>query len=178
MLAPFRTRPGSMELALKRLLVRPRRRPSMIINCLISLARDSRAPSQLSRPPSTYFFFLFFSSFSACTCPGEDQDHPGPSPSTGRGAPEIDIVEAEHNKQGSGAVVSQSAQFAPFTANYQYINDSDQDWKVYNPSISQPNSYKYVLHLKLRYIADIPLWRRLAGDLLCQLYPFLYYRIS
>jgi beta-glucan synthesis-associated protein KRE6 len=33
---------------------------------------------------------------SACTCPGED--HPGPVNSKGRGAPEIDIFEAEKNK--------------------------------------------------------------------------------
>jgi hypothetical protein len=32
----------------------------------------------------------------ACTCPGED--HPGPVNNIGRGAPEIDVLEAEKNK--------------------------------------------------------------------------------
>lgn len=61
---------------------------------------------------------------SACTCPGEE--HPGPSNSVGRGVPEIDILEAEKNKTdgGVGQVVSQSAQFAPFTHDYLYTNDS------------------------------------------------------
>lgn len=31
---------------------------------------------------------------SACTCPGDSDEHPGPSVKVGRGAPEIDIIEA------------------------------------------------------------------------------------
>jgi beta-glucanase (GH16 family) len=77
---------------------------------------------------------------SACTCPGED--HPGPSNSKGRGAPEIDVLEAEHNKQGLGGVVSQSAQFAPFTHDYLYANDTAQEWEVFNTNISRPNTYR------------------------------------
>jgi len=77
---------------------------------------------------------------SACTCPG--YDHPGPSNNKGRGAPEIDILEAEHNKQGSGGVVSQSAQFAPFAHDYVYLNDTSAEWMVYNSSISWPNTYR------------------------------------
>lgn len=51
---------------------------------------------------------------SACTCKGED--HPGPNPRVGRGAPEIDIIEAQNSNvrgrmQGE---VSQSAQIAPY----------------------------------------------------------------
>ncbi|KAG6326087.1 hypothetical protein ID866_13002 [Astraeus odoratus] len=76
---------------------------------------------------------------SSCTCPGED--HPGPSPSVGRGAPEIDILEVEHNKAGSGQVVSQSAQFAPFTHDYLYLNDTSDEWHVYTPNITSPNDY-------------------------------------
>ena len=87
-------------------------------------------------PPILHSTTNFFSA-SACTCPGED--HPGPNVTTGRGAPEIDILEA-----GDGAVVSQSALFAPFTHDYVYLNDTEQEWYVYNPDISQPNSYKYV----------------------------------
>ncbi|KAF8837220.1 glycoside hydrolase family 16 protein [Paxillus ammoniavirescens] len=77
---------------------------------------------------------------SACTCPGED--HPGPSNSIGRGAPEIDILEVEHNKLGSGQVVSQSGQFAPFTQDYLYLNDTQDEWIVYTPNITVPNSYR------------------------------------
>src|SRR5579863_6612047 len=103
--------------------------------------RLSYAISALSPLSFIQSFFLFF---SACTCSGED--HPGPSPNKGRGAPEIDVLEAEHNKQGSGGVISQSAQFAPFTQNYLYTNDTDAAWKVYDSSISHANSYRYVLY--------------------------------
>jgi len=76
---------------------------------------------------------------SACTCPGED--HPGPTNNRGRGAPEIDVLEVEHNKVGNGEVVSQSAQFAPFTHDYLYGNATPEDWTVYNTNITRPNSY-------------------------------------
>ncbi|KAJ6475256.1 beta-glucan synthesis-associated [Mycena vitilis] len=77
---------------------------------------------------------------SACSCPGSD--HPGPDVSVGRGAPEIDILEAEKDKNAvAGQVVSQSAQFAPFTHDYDYANDTDS-WTVYDTSLTRPNSYK------------------------------------
>ena len=44
-------------------------------------------------------------------------------------------------------MISQSAQFAPFTNNYLYNNGSTEDWEVYNTSISRPNNYRYVLYL-------------------------------
>jgi beta-glucanase (GH16 family) len=77
---------------------------------------------------------------SACTCPGED--HPGPSNDKGRGAPEIDVLEAEHNKLGTGGVVSQSAQFAPFSHDYVYANDTSDKWELFNTNISRPNTYR------------------------------------
>ncbi|EJF56767.1 beta-glucan synthesis-associated [Dichomitus squalens LYAD-421 SS1] len=79
---------------------------------------------------------------SACTCSGED--HPGPSTSKGRGVPEIDILEVERNKTAgsTGQVVSQSAQFAPFTHDYTYGNDTENEWWIYDPSITRPNDYK------------------------------------
>ncbi|KAF9219112.1 beta-glucan synthesis-associated [Gyrodon lividus] len=77
---------------------------------------------------------------SACTCAGED--HPGPATSVGRGAPEIDILEVEHNKLGTGQVVSQSGQFAPFTRDYMYLNDTQEEWVVYTPNVTVPNSYR------------------------------------
>jgi hypothetical protein len=77
---------------------------------------------------------------SACTCPGED--HPGPSVKVGRGAPEIDILEVEHNKLGSGQVVSQSGQFAPFTHDYLYLNETQDEWFINTPNITTSNSYR------------------------------------
>lgn len=65
---------------------------------------------------------------SACTCPSSD--HPGPYLSSegryrGRGSPEIDVLEAEKDKGNDfGHVVSQSAQFAPFTADYLFLSVS------------------------------------------------------
>lgn len=53
---------------------------------------------------------------SGCTCKGEE--HPGPNTRTGRGAPEIDIIEAQ-NSNAAGRMqgeVSQSAQIAPYGA--------------------------------------------------------------
>ncbi|EJD45587.1 glycoside hydrolase family 16 protein [Auricularia subglabra TFB-10046 SS5] len=75
---------------------------------------------------------------SACTCEGED--HPGPHAKRGRGAPEIDILEAEKDKHGrDGGSVSQSAQFAPFSANYLFDETQVQ---VLTPDITQLNNYK------------------------------------
>ena len=64
--------------------------------------------------------------------------------SKGRGAPEIDILEAERNKHGTGGVVSQSAQFAPFTHDYISLNATEDQWHVYNDTITTPNSYQCV----------------------------------
>ncbi|KAK7691618.1 hypothetical protein QCA50_005017 [Cerrena zonata] len=79
---------------------------------------------------------------SACTCSGED--HPGPTVGKGRGAPEIDILEVEKNKttNSNGQVVSQSAQFAPFTHDYLYANDTQDAWWIYNSEITHANDYK------------------------------------
>ncbi|KAF8918435.1 glycoside hydrolase family 16 protein, partial [Mucidula mucida] len=81
---------------------------------------------------------------SACTCP--NSDHPGPFLSSGqyrgRGAPEIDVFEAEIDKlAGVGQVVSQSAQFAPFTADYVYLNATEDEWKIYDETLTRANAY-------------------------------------
>jgi hypothetical protein len=77
----------------------------------------------------------------ACTCSGED--HPGPSPNKGRGAPEIDVFEAERNKTGGiGGIVSQSAQFAPFTHDYLYDTSTPDRHTIYNPEITVENTYR------------------------------------
>lgn len=78
---------------------------------------------------------------SSCTCPGED--HPGPTPDKGRGAPEIDVFEGERNKTGApGGIVSQSAQFAPFTHDYLFDNSTSDKYTIFNNSITVPNSYR------------------------------------
>ncbi|KAJ7673564.1 beta-glucan synthesis-associated [Mycena olivaceomarginata] len=70
-------------------------------------------------------------------------DHPGPDVSVGRGAPEIDIIEAEKDKLNvAGQVVSQSAQFAPFTHDYIYGNTTGDQWTVYDAVKTRPNSYR------------------------------------
>ena len=80
---------------------------------------------------------------SACTCQVDAAEHPGPNINTGRGAPEIDILEAEKDKTGrEGGSVSQSAQFAPFSENYNF--DQTQT-TIYNTTITNLNTYKCVL---------------------------------
>ncbi|CAK5262481.1 unnamed protein product [Mycena citricolor] len=111
-----------------------------------TLADKSGPPAALNCPACSgkYKFELSWLSgqkLSACSCPGSD--HPGPDVTVGRGAPEIDILEAERNKIAvAGQVVSQSAQFAPFNANYQYVNTTTASWQVFNSSISRANNYR------------------------------------
>ncbi|KAJ8095798.1 hypothetical protein PM082_022905 [Marasmius tenuissimus] len=81
---------------------------------------------------------------SACTCP--NSEHPGPwgkfdgsnvERYRGRGAPEIDIIEIQHNDAGHpGTVASQSAQFAPFTHMW---NHDQSGTTMYNASITKVN---------------------------------------
>ncbi|PPR01618.1 hypothetical protein CVT24_005845, partial [Panaeolus cyanescens] len=75
----------------------------------------------------------------ACSCPGSD--HPGPDVTRGRGAPEIDIFEAEKDKAREGHVVSQSAQFAPFTHDYLY-NNGTGNWVNFDETRSRANDYR------------------------------------
>ncbi|KAL7418590.1 hypothetical protein Q5752_007048 [Cryptotrichosporon argae] len=75
---------------------------------------------------------------SACTCEG--QPHPGPSNDVGRGAVEIDLLEAQIVVDGSRGQVSQSAQFAPFNAYYQWTNTSDT-YTIANSDMTAFNSY-------------------------------------
>ena len=77
---------------------------------------------------------------SRCTCPGES--HPGPVHSdgtyVGRAAPEIDVFEAQ---VGDGAGhVSQSGQWAPFNAHYEWFNTSD-NLIIPDPDATQLNAY-------------------------------------
>ncbi|KAF8599626.1 glycoside hydrolase family 16 protein [Ceratobasidium sp. AG-I] len=77
---------------------------------------------------------------SACTCPNTPAtEHPGPDFNVGRGAPEIDALEAQKNKQGDGGRVSQSAQFAPFSYNYTFDMSAIT---VADPSVTFLNDYR------------------------------------
>jgi len=76
---------------------------------------------------------------SACTCKG--QPHPGPKNNVGRGAPEIDILEAQVDWRGYGTG-SQSIQIAPFDAYYNWDNRSSAGMELYNSSITLLNSWK------------------------------------
>ncbi|KAJ3568743.1 hypothetical protein NP233_g5518 [Leucocoprinus birnbaumii] len=75
---------------------------------------------------------------SACSCPGSD--HPGPSVTTGRGAPEIDIIETQVDVSRLVGQVSQSLQCAPY--DYRYIfNNASGATTIYDPSITTYNTY-------------------------------------
>lgn len=71
---------------------------------------------------------------SACTCSGEDHPNPG----TGRGAPEIDIIEAEADTTLGVGVASQSLQIAPF--DIWYIPDYEFV-EIYNFTVTTMNGY-------------------------------------
>ncbi|KAF8898908.1 beta-glucan synthesis-associated [Infundibulicybe gibba] len=79
---------------------------------------------------------------SRCTCPGEP--HPGPVHSdgtyVGRSAPEIDIFEAQITGTPLTGQVSQSAQWGPFNAQYQWFNTSD-NFVVADSTTTELNSY-------------------------------------
>ncbi|KAJ7188257.1 beta-glucan synthesis-associated [Mycena filopes] len=78
---------------------------------------------------------------SSCTCPGES--HPGPQHPdgsfVGRSAPEIDVFEAQITSK-LVAQVSQSAQWAPFNAGYEWLNTSE-NFILADPTISQLNTF-------------------------------------
>jgi len=77
---------------------------------------------------------------SACTCPGES--HPGPQRQdgsyVGRSSPEIDLFEAL--VAGNRGQVSQSAQWAPFNAQYAWQNTSSNLY-IADPTATQLNAY-------------------------------------
>ncbi|KIK09644.1 glycoside hydrolase family 16 protein [Laccaria amethystina LaAM-08-1] len=85
--------------------------------------------------------FLPGQRLSACTCPGES--HPGPMRANGsyvgRAAPEIDVFEATID--GAVGKVSLSSQWAPYNANYNWLNTTD-NIIIYDPTTTVLNSYK------------------------------------
>lgn len=83
--------------------------------------------------------FLPGQRLSACTCPGSD--HPGPSVSSGRGVPEIDVLEAQIETSTMTGEVSQSFQTAPYNAQYEFDNTTAVT-PLYNTTITKFNNYK------------------------------------
>ncbi|GAA5935488.1 SKN1/KRE6 family beta-glucan synthesis-associated protein [Sporobolomyces koalae] len=77
---------------------------------------------------------------SACTCPSDSAEHPGPNVKTGRGAPEIDILEGQIAPNGKQGSASQSMQIAPFNAGYAWKN-STPDTYVWDESITSQNKW-------------------------------------
>ncbi|EIW78296.1 glycoside hydrolase family 16 protein [Coniophora puteana RWD-64-598 SS2] len=79
---------------------------------------------------------------SRCTCPGES--HPGPKHSdgtfVGRSAPEIDIFEGQVNGGSHSGAVSQSAQWAPMNAEYEW--DKTGNYHFADTSITAWNPYQ------------------------------------
>jgi hypothetical protein len=119
---------------------------------------------------------------SACSCPGSD--HPGPAVTQGRGSPEIDIFEAEKDKiNQTGQVASQSAQFAPFSHDYTYLNGTLDEWNIFDPTTTWPNTYHgsavYVVFLLLRCLRGcveqgFPCFRQQAISSLAKLPPDMF----
>ncbi|KAM6494166.1 glycoside hydrolase family 16 protein, partial [Amanita muscaria] len=83
--------------------------------------------------------FLPGQRLSACTCPGSD--HPGPTVTTGRGVPEIDVLEAQVDLGAFQGQASQSFQVAPYNAQYQFLNTTPAT-TIYDSSQTEFNSYK------------------------------------
>ncbi|KIY51861.1 SKN1-domain-containing protein, partial [Fistulina hepatica ATCC 64428] len=48
----------------------------------------------------------------------------------------------DKDPEALGQLVSQSAQFAPFTHDYVFGNTTEDEWKVWDPTISRQNSYR------------------------------------
>jgi beta-glucanase (GH16 family) len=82
--------------------------------------------------------FLPGQKLSACTCPGSD--HPGPTVNTGRGAPEIDIIEADIDTSRWVGRASQSLQLAPYNFQYKYNNETPAT-TIHDTSRSKLNTY-------------------------------------
>ncbi|CAL1705207.1 unnamed protein product [Somion occarium] len=86
--------------------------------------------------------FLPGQRLSRCTCPGES--HPGPVHAdgtyVGRAAPEIDMFEAQITGEPLSGQVSQTGQWGPFNAQYEWFNNSDTLF-IADPSKSYLNPY-------------------------------------
>jgi beta-glucanase (GH16 family) len=95
-------------------------------SCDIGITPNQSDPDGLS--------FLPGQKLSSCTCSGEDHPNPG----TGRGAPEIDILEASVDPNNRIGVVTQSFQVAPFDVFYRPNSNFMQ---IPNYETTQMNGY-------------------------------------
>ncbi|KAJ7363795.1 glycoside hydrolase family 16 protein [Mycena albidolilacea] len=114
--------------------------PNQTLNGLPEIALTSGWPDQ---PYNGELSYLTGQRLSRCTCPGES--HPGPVHQSdgsyvGRSAPEIDVFEAQI-QDGQGAV-SQSGQWAPFNAGYNWNNISGETYSINDLTLSELNTYK------------------------------------
>ncbi|THH13367.1 hypothetical protein EW146_g6836 [Bondarzewia mesenterica] len=106
-----------------------------------TVANQTHKGSPVAATENGVLSYLPGQRLSRCTCAGEV--HPGPKHSdgtyVGRSAPEIDMFEAQiTDKMGS---VSQSAQFAPFNAAYEWANTTD-NYNIPNSAVTIMNPYK------------------------------------
>lgn len=72
----------------------------------------------------------------SCTCSGED--HPGPDVNVGRGAPELDILEAQINTAQQRGEASQSLQTAPFDMGHKWDQGPAQ---IYDAGVTTFNGF-------------------------------------
>lgn len=100
--------------------------PYTYSSCDIGITPNQSSPDGLSHLPGQ--------KLSSCTCKGEDH----PSPGTGRGAPEIDILEGSVDPNNRIGVVTQSFQVAPFDVYYRPNADFMQ---MPNYETTQMNAY-------------------------------------
>ncbi|KAF7326181.1 GH16 domain-containing protein [Mycena kentingensis (nom. inval.)] len=103
-------------------------------------------PAGATLPDGSALSFQPGQRLSRCVCAGES--HPGPvhddGTFVGRSAPEIDIFEAQIGQDAEGnniGQVSQSAQWAPFNAEYTWNNSTDNLF-IKSLELSHLNSYK------------------------------------
>lgn len=94
--------------------------------CDVGITANQSSPDGISYLPGQRL--------NSCTCSGEDHPNPG----TGRGAPEIDIIEAESDTKTKIGVASQSYQLAPFDV--WYIPDYSFV-EVHDFSVTTMNTY-------------------------------------
>ncbi|EED81167.1 predicted protein [Postia placenta Mad-698-R] len=116
-----------------------------ILRCMAALRSSARSYQMIKSP-------------LACTCAGED--HTGPNVSRDRGAPKIDILEAERNK--TGQVVSQSVQFALFNSDYMFYAQGDA-WTVYSASRTRANGYRCLPRAPCPAGADVCVLQRVGA---------------
>jgi len=132
------------------------KRSSVVVICIAvgTLANQTRpdgtppaARTSGSRDYGGELSYLVGQRASACTCKVDEKEHPGPNVGVGRGAPEIDINEAQIsypqaglNIPGTIGSASQSIQVAPMDAAYQWNNGTD-GMELFNSSITYQSKH-------------------------------------